>query len=76
MSVRELIEAGRKAQRQAEEDGFVECSECGHPIEQHDPKGCRLAGDECTCTEKWTQLQIRAARESYGLPASQEGTPE
>lgn len=30
---------------QTQEDGYVECTECGHPIEQHDIKGCDVCQD-------------------------------
>jgi hypothetical protein len=52
---------------QAREDGYVECGECGHPIEQHDTDGCDIT--ECGCTEKWSRAEIRRVRLREGLPA-------
>ncbi len=56
---------------QAQQDGYIECSECGHPIEQHDKKGCvvcRDAGAPSPCTETWTKTEIRNRRIWDGLP--------
>jgi hypothetical protein len=49
---------------QAREDGYVECGECGHPIEQHDTDGCDIG-----CTERWSRAEIRRVRLREGLPA-------
>lgn len=51
--------------------GYVECDECGHPIEDHLPRGCSVAidGQACACTQRWTKAEIRKARVSNGLPA-------
>lgn len=56
---------------QAQEDGYVECSECGHPVEQHDTKGCELCRDGgiSNCPTAWTKAQIRGLRRREGLPA-------
>lgn len=52
--------------------GYVECTECGHPIELHDTTGCQTGtGDgTCTCRVSWTKKAIRAYRQSQGLRAS------
>jgi len=47
--------------------GYVECAECGHPIETH-PKGCASQVDGCPCTETFTQADVRRLRRSAGLP--------
>jgi hypothetical protein len=54
---------------QAQEDGYVECGDCGHEIEQHDTGGCAALGAECTCLEGWTKEEIRRVRLREGLPA-------
>jgi hypothetical protein len=55
---------------QAQEDGYVECSECGHPVEQHDVDGCDVCQTGGTnCPTKWTKAQIRDLRRREGLPA-------
>ena len=62
---------------QAQEVGYVECSECGHPVEQHDPDSCdvcrtgvELLGGTSLCPTTWTTAQIMALRLREGLPAS------
>lgn len=45
----------------------VECTECGHVVEQHDTKGCQ-GTDGCTCRVPWTQKAIGDLRVSLGLP--------
>lgn len=50
-------------------DNYVECDECGHPIEVHDRAGCHSTGSECTCRAGWTVAEIRRARREAGLPA-------
>jgi hypothetical protein len=50
------------------EDGYVECGECGHPIEAHDRQGCCACGGECPCLEAWTEAEIRRVRRREGLP--------
>ena len=49
---------------------FVECTECGHAIEQHDTKGCHALGqpEGCACPLRWTQAEIRRVRREEGLP--------
>lgn len=55
---------------QPERDGYVECDECGHPIEEHDTKGCQTALDEpCPCPDRYTKAEIRAIRVRNSLPA-------
>lgn len=53
---------------QAREDGYVECTECGHPIEQHDMASC-YSVPGCQCPYTWTQHAIRQYRIELGLPA-------
>ena len=45
---------------------YVECDECGHAAERHSTSGC----DFCSCSERWTVAEIRAARQRAGLPAT------
>lgn len=52
---------------------YIDCTECGHPIEDHRPDGChtlddRDDADPCTCTARWTIKAIQAFRRSYSLP--------
>lgn len=52
---------------QAQEDGYVECSECGHTIEyDHDRNGCTL--DPCRCRAGFTVAVKRDIRAREGLP--------
>lgn len=54
-------------QTQAQIDGYVECSECGHTIEyDHTLKGCNLDG--CGCQNGWMIEEIKDLREREGLP--------
>ncbi len=62
---------------QAQEDGYVECSECGHPVEQHDIEGCDVCrtaveylGGTSLCPTRWTKTQIMDLRRREGLPAN------
>jgi hypothetical protein len=57
---------------QAQEDGYVECAECGHPVEQHDTGGCDPCrqGGVSLCLVKWTKTEIRNLRRREGLPAA------
>lgn len=50
--------------------GYVECDECGCPIEQHDTTGCRSGNEGCTCGVTWTRDEIRRVRKSEGLSAT------
>jgi hypothetical protein len=43
---------------------YVECNECGHPLERHTTKGC----DHCECGTSWTVKEIQQARKDAGLP--------
>lgn len=52
----------------ATHDDYVECAECGHPLERHTPSGCDIEG--CICREGWTQQAIQTQRKAIGLPAS------
>lgn len=50
--------------------GYVECTECGHPIENHTAgNGCAELGGECPCTENWTRAEVAQVRKREGLPA-------
>jgi hypothetical protein len=48
---------------------YVQCEECGCPVEGHDRNGCRNLGGECACRVPWTAAEIKAARREAGLPA-------
>lgn len=48
----------------AQDDGYVECGECGHCIEQHGKEGCEI----CDCAERWTVKEIMRVRRREGLP--------
>lgn len=50
----------------AQENGYVECGECGAPIEQHNKNGSTLP--DSTCKEKWTKKEIVRVRIREGLP--------
>lgn len=56
---------------QAQCDGYVECSECGHAVEQHDTDGCDICrtGAVANCPTRWTKAEIRDLRLREGLPA-------
>ena len=48
-------------------DNYVECAECGHPLERHTPQGCdSIAG--CDCPTRWTVREVERARRHAGLP--------
>ena len=52
---------------------YVDCTECGDPVEGHDREGChahdgRTDADPCNCPARWTVKEIMALRRSYGLP--------
>lgn len=49
-------------------DGYVECSECGHPVELHDRGGCRAISMMCSCAVGWTRKEIERLRRENGLP--------
>lgn len=52
-------------------DDYVECDECGHPIERHDTTGCHTLPDEaCTCPVRFTRDDIRRLRREAGLPTT------
>lgn len=52
-------------------DHYVECDECGDPIEIHGPKGCtrRFADAACTCPAAFTRADVTRLRREAGLPA-------
>lgn len=43
--------------------GYVECAECGQPIELHTLQGLGA------CTERWTRAEITEVRKRRGLPS-------
>jgi len=50
---------------------YVECSNCGHPVETHDMTGCARYWEEpCPCKISWRKSEIRNYRKSQGLPAT------
>lgn len=51
-----------------EGEGYVECAECGHPLERHTMAGCDLEG--CSCAAKWSYRRISEQRRAAGLPVS------
>ncbi len=51
-------------QTQAQLDGYVECAECGAPVEDHDRDGYPDLG----CTVSWTKRAIGDLRQAEGLP--------
>lgn len=48
-------------------DDYVECDECGHPLERHTTAGCDAVGGECPCRARWTVREIGEARRAAGL---------
>lgn len=48
-----------------QEDGYVECTECGHSINDHDTRECL----GCSCPVRWTKQEIIKVRRANGLPA-------
>jgi hypothetical protein len=58
---------GRHMSASSTSDGHVECSECGHLVEQHDQRGCRSV-DGCPCPVHLTAREIGDIRSSHGLP--------
>lgn len=70
------------ANRPPDTDGanYVECTECGHPLERHGLAGCeamdgidRNDPDGCSCTTRWTVKAIMAIRRDHGLPGNWRG---
>lgn len=51
-----------------EMNSYIECTECGHPLERHGLQGCDWQADGCSCTARWTKHEIRAQRKAAGLP--------
>jgi hypothetical protein len=54
------------------QDGYIECDECGHPVEAH-VGGCNEV-DGCLCSQRWTVRAIQAIRMREGLPAGSPAT--
>lgn len=54
--------------------GYVECSECGHPLERHTMAGCDWRADEdgngCGCTVAWSVRRIGEERRAAGMSGS------
>ncbi len=42
--------------------GYVQCEECGRPIEAHTSKGLE------DCPERWTHAEVVQIRKMRGLP--------
>lgn len=59
----------RQSYSDADFTDYVQCEECGCPIEGHDRNGCHNLGGECACRVQWTTAEIRKARKEAGLPA-------
>jgi hypothetical protein len=55
--------------RDADHNDYVQCEECGCPVEGHGRNGCTNLGGECPCRVPWTAAEIRTARREAGLPA-------
>ncbi len=65
--IRRQWTAPAELRRQARDDGYVACSECGHHIEQHESYACSQV-EGCTCRVRFTAAEIIAIRVAYGLP--------
>lgn len=53
---------------------YIDCTECGHPVESHSPDGCRAGyGGPCGCSARWTIKAIKALRRRHGLPGEWRG---
>lgn len=63
-------------QENPQEDGYVECSGCGHEIDFHDHNGCQVEDgvNTCTCELPWTLQRIRAYYREVGVPELNGGT--
>lgn len=48
-------------------DDYVECVECGHPVEKH-PWGQGCINGDCTCDERFTVSEVLNLRRAKGLP--------
>lgn len=46
-----------------QEDGYVECSECGHTLEAHNTTGCKI----CDCDAYWSPQEIERAYRAAGV---------
>jgi len=62
----------RKHDSQPLTDGYVECDECGHPIEAHDMTGCHEV-DGCPCPVTFATREVEDIRVREGLPRKWEG---
>jgi len=58
--------ATRTPHTDADATDYVECSECGCPVEVHRMVGCTNVG--CSCGITWTKTEIRNYRRTQGLP--------
>ncbi len=54
----------------ADHTAYVECSECGHPLERHTIYGCEALVEPCGCTASWSIKRISEQRRAAGLPVS------
>lgn len=59
-----------------QEDGYVECSECGHVIDAHNEEGCTETDgvSACTCEVYWTPMEVKAYYREAGIPELNGGT--
>lgn len=48
-------------------DDYIECTECGHPLERHTTHGCDWQADGCGCTAQWTRHEVTQQRRAAGL---------
>jgi hypothetical protein len=67
----------RREREEAQAAGYVECSECGHPVEEHDNDGCSHVDDDydCPCDERLTISDIDRIRADYGLEPTGNAAP-
>jgi hypothetical protein len=54
-------------QQTAREDGYIECSECGHILEWDHTLSAGCGADGCTCRVKLTRMEVSNLREAAGL---------
>lgn len=66
--------AGRMQLSQPLRDGYVECDECGHPLEDHGAAGCQALPkvEPCSCPVRITAREIEDIRAREGLPRKYE----
>lgn len=49
------------------ENDYIECAECGHPLERHSTAGCDFQDEGCTCRDRWTVREVERLRREAGL---------